>query len=412
MERQRYTLDNGITLLSIENPAVDLVSGRFFFRYGTQVESPQQAGLVHLVTALITKGTQSRNAQEIAELIESRGASLSTEASADYLVLNSKTLTSDFADILALTSEILRSPSFPASELELEKHLTLQGIKAKQERPFSLAYDQLQTLLFGNHPYGLPLVGFSETVSQLTQADLQNYHRQYVRPAHLVISLAGNLSPDRAFKLVSQYFGDWQNPNVDFPPPPPPPPQPPTTFHIPKSTQQSIVMLGYPALAVTDPNYSAMKLIATYLGSGLSSRLFVELREKQGLAYEVSAFYPTRQFTSQLVAYMGTAPQNIDRARTGLEQECQRLAETALAPEELDLAKSKLLGQYALSKQTNSQLAQTYGWYESLGIGADFDQRFREQVEQVTPDQLQAVAQQCFGAPSVVIVGDIPNIQV
>jgi predicted Zn-dependent peptidase len=101
---------------------------------------------------------------------------------------------------------------------------------------------------------------------------------------------------------------------------------------------------------------------------------------------------------------MGTAPQNIDRAKTGLEQECQRLAETALPPAELDLAKSKLLGQYALSKQTNSQLAQTYGWYECLGLSVDFDQHYQAQVQAVTPEQLQHTAQQCVQAPSIVIV--------
>jgi predicted Zn-dependent peptidase len=153
----RVVLANGITVLVTENKTIDLVSARCFIRYGTQVETPDRAGLVHLAATLLTKGTVDYSAQAIAEQVESIGASLSCEASNDYLLLNLKALTPDFAQLLSLTAQILRQPTFPEQELQLERHLVLQAIKSQQERPFTIAYDHLQSLLYGDHPYGLPL---------------------------------------------------------------------------------------------------------------------------------------------------------------------------------------------------------------------------------------------------------------
>jgi len=402
---QSTVLDNGTVVLVVENNAVDLVSAKFFIKYGTQMETPEQAGLVHLVSSLLTKGTSNFSAQEIAEQVECMGASLSAEANSDYLLISLKAIASDFPSLLKLSAEILRSPSFPQSEIALERHLTIQAIKSQQERPFAIGYDRLQSLLFGQHSYGLPILGFEHTVAQLSQSDLQAYHQQYVQPQNLVVSIAGKISSDQAVQLVAEVLGDWQSVNPSLPSVDPPQVQTPSAARISQNNQQAIVMLGYPAVAVNSGDYPAMKLISTYLGSGLSSRLFVELREKRGLAYEVSAFYPTRQLASLLVAYMGTANSNVEIALEGLQAECDRLAQQPLNAEELKLAKSKLLGQYALGKQTNSQLAQAYGWYECLGLGADFDQEFVRQVEVVSAESVQAVAQACFQQPAIVVVG-------
>jgi predicted Zn-dependent peptidase len=201
-------------------------------------------------------------------------------------------------------------------------------------------------------------------------------------------------------------FGDWSIPPVGMP-----------TLHLPtivpqpqqavalQDTQQAIVMLGHLAASVQENDYMALKLLNTYLGNGLSSRLFVELREKRGLAYEVSAFYPTRLDLSQFVVYMGTSPENAAIARDGLQQEVERLCTTPLTPDELQASKNKLLGQYALGKQTNAQIAQTFGWYETLGLGIEFDLEFQEAIAAVTAEAAQSVAQRYFGEPYVSLVG-------
>ena len=185
---------------------------------------------------------------------------------------------------------------------------------------------------------------------------------------------------------------------------PTPTPQPERVVTV-QETQQAIVMLGYLAGSVQDADHMPLKLLNTYLGNGLSSRLFVELREKRGLAYEVSAFYPTRADWSHFVVYMGTAPENTAVALEGLKHEVDRLRSTPLTPEELQAAKNKLLGQYALGKQTNAQIAQIFGWYETLGLGIDFDQQFQQKIADVTAEMAQAAADRYFTEPYVSLVG-------
>ncbi len=313
--------------------------------------------------------------------------------------------------MLLLGSEILRSPSFPDSELELERRLTIQSIRSQQERPFTIAYDRLQRLMYGDHPYGFSSLGTEETVSAITRDDLNDFHRKYLRPDQMVVSIAGKILPEQAIALAGEAFGDWRKPSQpSFMANPAPHFQPLLVTHE-QDTQQAIVMVGYPAPSVSSPDYAALKIISTYLGNGLSSRLFVELREKRGLAYEVSAFYPTRLETSQFVAYMGTASQNTGMALEGLRHECERLVTELLTEDELKICKSKLLGQYALGKQTNGQIAQVYGWYEVMGLGLDFDRYFVEAIAAVTLADVQNAAQKYFAIPAISVVGSAEALQ-
>jgi zinc protease len=401
----RSQLANGITVLTIANPTADIVSGRFFIPAGSRWETPAQAGLAQLLTSVLMKGTERLSALEIADRVESVGAGLGADATTDYIKLSLKTVKSDLVDIFKLAGEILRTPSFAATQIELERKLILQAIKSQTEQPFNNAYRQLRTALYGEHPYARSTLGTATTMGQITRQDLVDYHQTHIRPDRLIISLAGRITPDEAIDLVTAVFGDWQVPAIA-----PPNIAPQGVNTIPQyqveqqSTQQAIVMLGYLAPAIHDPDCIALKLIDSYLSNGMSSRLFVELREKRGLAYDVSAFYPTRLDTSHFAVYMGTAATNTKIAVSGLRAEVDRLCLEPLSAAELQTTKDKLLGQYALGKQTNGQLAQTYGWYELLGLSMDFDQQFSTAIGQLTSTQLQTAANRYLSEPYVSIV--------
>jgi zinc protease len=345
----RTVLANGLTVIAVENPAADIIAARIYIRAGSRWEPKGQAGLAHLLAAVITKGTEKLSAWEIAEKVESVGASLGTDAASDYFLLSIKTVSADFANILKLAGEILRSPTFPESEVELERRLAIQDIRSQQEQPFSIAFDRLRQAMYRDHPYSFSSLGTEETVANLNQAQLQEYHQTYFRPDNIIISLAGRIAPEDAVDAIAQVFGDWEVPPTPLSPLLLPAVLPQASWSaIPQATQQSIVMLGYLAASVQEEDYVKLKLLSTYLGNGLSSRLFVELREKRGLAYEVSAFYPTRLDASQFVVYMGTAPENTAIALEGLRAEVARLSIAPLDEEELQASKNKLLGQYAL----------------------------------------------------------------
>ncbi len=402
----RTVLNNGIVVLVTENPAADIIAARIFIRAGSCYENQEQAGLAHLLSAVLTKGCEGLSSLEIAEQVESVGASLGADTATDYFLLSLKTVTSDFAEILSLAGRILRSPTFPETQVELERRIALQDIRSQQEQPFTIAFDQLRDAMYQNHPYARSVLGSEATMSRLTRKDLVQYHQTYFRPDHVVISIAGRITPENAIALVEGIFGDWQHatqplekldlPELNVKP----------QIKIkPQHTQQSIVMLGYLGPSVLSADYAALKLLSTYLGNGLSSRLFVELREKRGLAYEVSAFYPTRLFPASFVVYMGTAPENTQLALFGLQTEVDLLSTAQLEEDALQAAKNKILGQYALGKQTNAQIAQMYGWYEILGLGIDFDRNFQETIASVTALDAMTAASRYLREPYVSLVG-------
>jgi zinc protease len=402
----RTVLDNGIVLLVTENPAADIIATRLFIRTGSRWEPQEKAGLSHLLAAVLTKGTDQLSSLEIAEQVESVGAKLNADTSTDYFLISLKTVASDFEPILNLTAQLLQSPSFPEAEIELERRITLQGIRSQREQPFSVAFEQLRHQMYQHHPYALSTLGTEASVSQLTRADLQNFHQTYFRPDNLIISIAGRITPETALEQIERIFGHWTVPTTPLPslslPSLTPHPQNAITA---QETQQSVVMLGYLTSPVNHPDYPVLKVLNTYLGNGLSSRLFVELREKRGLAYDVSAFFPTRLDQSQFVVYMGTAPENTEIAIDGLRTEVERLVSVPLTADDLQVAKNKLLGQYALGKQTNSQLAQIYGWYESLGLGIEFDTEFQSNISAVTSEDALRVANHYFIEPYLSVVG-------
>ena len=402
----RTVLDNGIVVLVAENPAADIIATKVFVRAGSCYENREKAGLAHLLSAVMTKGCQGLSSQEIAARVESLGASLSTDAVYDYFVLSMKTITLDFAEIFTLAGQILRSPTFPENQIELEKKIALQDIRSQKEQPFSLAFEQIRQAMYQEHPYAMSVLGNETSMSNLTQSDLQQYHQTHFRPDTTVISIAGRITTDAALKLVTEIFGDWEVPATS---PPvlelPEIPIAPKHCRKPFSTQQSIVMLGYMGPSVNTPEYAALKVISSYLGNGLSSRLFVELREKRGLAYEVSAIYSTRLFPASFIVYMGTASENTNVAIQGLHQEVKLLGDCELSPEVIQTAKNKILGQYALGRQTNGQIAQLYGWYETLGLGIEFSDRFPQLIAQVTPQDVLATACKYLQAPYLSLVG-------
>nr|WP_019507371.1 pitrilysin family protein [Pleurocapsa sp. PCC 7319] len=402
----RVVLENGITLIVVENQAADIISGRFFLKNaGTIAEKPEQSGVAHLVSAVITKGTEHLSALDIAEQIESIGAGLGADASTDYFSLSLKTVSPDFPEMLKLLGEIMRSPVFPESEVELERKLTLQGIRSQKEQPFNVAFNQLRQQMYPQHPYGISVLGTETSVENLTRQDLQQFHQTYFRPDNLIISLSGRITKEQGVNLISEVFGDWENPDQPCPHSHLTiPTVNPSQAEIIQDTQQSIVMLGYLGTDVKNDDYPILKLLSTYLGNGLSSRLFVELREKRGLAYDVSAFFPTRLETAPFITYMGTAPANTDIAIEGLSTEVERITKETLTEEELQGAKNKLLGQYALGKQTNGEIAQTFGWYETLGLGVEFDQTFQAAIPPITPAMAQEVASKYLSHPYISIV--------
>ncbi len=393
-------LPNGITLIVTPSNTTDIVAGRIFIKAGSYFDPVDRSGISNLVAALLTKGTTELSAMEIASQIESVGAGVSAEANNDHIEVSFKSVTTDFAQILRLVGEIIRNPAFPAEQVALEKKLVVERIRSQSERPLTLAFQLLRESVYHSHPYARPLLGITSNVMHIDRQELVSFHQTYFRPDLVTISIAGNVDLATVEQLIDEVFIDWFLPASAAPTITPHIIEAPAQRQtLAKDTKQSIVMLGHLSVAATDPDYFALRAIDSYLGSGLSSRLFVELREKRGLAYEVASVFSTKIDRSIFAVYMGTANEKVSMAINGLQGELARLCVARLSEEELTDTKTKLLGKYALSKQTNGQLAYIYGWYESLGLGWDFDQTLSKSINALTTHQIEDVAIKYFDRP-------------
>jgi zinc protease len=393
-------LPNGITLIVTPSNTTDIVAGRIFIKAGSYFDPVDRSGTSNLAATLLTKGTTELSAMEIASRIESVGAGVSAEANNDHIEVSFKSVTADFAEILRLVGEIIRNPAFPAEQVALEKKLVVERIRSQSERPLTLAFQQLRESIYHSHPYARPLLGLSSNVMSINRQELVDFHQTYFRPDLVTISIAGNVDLTVVEQLIDEVFIDWFLPASPAPAIAPHPIEAPAQRQtLAKDTKQSIVMIGHLSVSATDPDYFALRAIDSYLGSGLSSRLFVELREKRGLAYEVASVFSTKIDRSIFAVYMGTANEKVSMAINGLQGELARLCVARLSEEELADTKTKLLGKYALSKQTNGQLAYIYGWYESLGLGWDFDQTLNKSIDALTTHQIEDVAMKYFDRP-------------
>ncbi len=414
-ERQpatRIKLANGITLVAMQNPTVNVVAVRCFLPAGSRVDLPHQVGLANLVAAVLTRGTSLYDSQAIAIAAESLGAALSTDVTPDYFEISLKCIAADLPDVLKLLKEVLCEPTFPDSEVTREQGLILQGIRSQQERPFSVAFDSIRHHLYPNHPYADSVIGREVTVKQLTREHLTQFHRCYFRPDQLVIAAIGPMPPETLQAEIELALGHWNGTytsqdNVQLHQSNLAHLECSQLFKTVQDTHQSIIMMGYRGSSVHQADYARLKVLCTYLGQGLSSRLFSELREKLGLAYDVSAIFATRQDPAPFIAYLGTSSANTAYALDCLTSEMKRLIEAPLSEAEVELAKRKLLGHYALSKQTNAQIIQVLGLYEALGLGYEFDQLYPQHILAVTSESLYQAAQTYLKTPVTAVVGPL-----
>ncbi|MEO0770798.1 MAG: pitrilysin family protein, partial [Cyanobacteria bacterium J06649_4] len=202
----RVVLPNGLTVIAIENPVADIVAARMFVRAGHGYETAKNSGLFGLLTAVLTKGTARKNALDIAEVVESIGASFGADVASDYSIVSLKTVSADFETVLALAAEVLQQPSFPEDEIELERRLILQSLKSIKEQPFSVAYNHLREAIYAGHPYGLSNAQTEICMADFSREDLLGAHRTYFRPDNMVITVVGRISPSLSVKLIEQYF--------------------------------------------------------------------------------------------------------------------------------------------------------------------------------------------------------------
>ncbi|MBI4636401.1 MAG: insulinase family protein [Candidatus Rokubacteria bacterium] len=389
---QRERLPNGMTVLVRENPTAPVVAVSLLVRMGARWERSENAGISNFAHALMVKGTTRRSGAELAELIAGFGGKLSASGDVDYSGIRATALARFWREVLGLTAELALQPKLAADEVDGERDWLLSRIQRRVDNPVSRAFDEFYAALYGAHPYGLPALGSRESLARIDHAALVAYYRAFYRPERMTLAVSGQVAAAEVFAEARRLFGGMPGGGASADPPIPPPAPAARRLVIEQPAQQAQILVGGIAPAIDHPDHAAVRVLATILGGGMAGRLFVELRDKTGLAYTASAFYDPVREPGALVLYLGTSPGNADRAEEALAREVQKIRTEPVSAEELNRAKGYLLGKYAMDRRTNDRQAWYLTFYEVEGVGGDFPDRYRRAAEAVTSADVLRVA--------------------
>jgi zinc protease len=404
----RTRLANGLTVLVRENPTAPVVGISLMVKMGTRWETPDNAGVSNLVQLMVVRGTTTRNGSQIVEAADAMGGSIEATGDVDYSEIAATALSRHWVEILDLVADVALRPTMPDGVEQAVRDFLLRQIRNRGDKPYDVALDALTARLFGRHPYAWDPIGLKQSLEGLDRdALLAHYKRHYV-PGGMVLAVSGRVKTAEVTAQASRLFGQMAAGPVPVAAPPAAPAPAPwrETRVVPGA--QSQILMGALAPALTEPDYPAVKVLATVLGGGMAGRFFSELRDKEGLAYTTGTQYPARVDRSYFLAQLGTAPENATRAEAALRAQLERVQRERVSDEELRVAKAYLLGNLAMDRRTNARQAWYLAAFEQSGVGYEFLDRYVGAVRAVSAADIQRVAQRYLAVLRIVVVTPTP----
>jgi zinc protease len=391
-ELQSYRLEGGAELHVAPRREVPVVALRAGLVGGLLSETPGSAGITNLLTGVWMRGTETRSAADLARAVEGLAADLDGFAGRSSLGLTLEATSDKLEPGLDLLAEVLLEPGFDPEEIEHERRDILAAIDRREDRLAQLAYLLFARTLFGEHPYALPVLGNRESVEGLDEAALRAHHDRLVRAPNLVIGMAGDVDPDRAAQALSSRLSALPAEALALPGRPAlTPPAERRTAFLRKDRAQAHLVLGFAGLAVQDRDRCALDVIAQLL-AGQGGRLFLELRDRRGLAYSVSATNIEGLDPGFFSVYIATAPEKSEDARAGILEELERLVSQPVPDDELARARRFLAGNFAIDQQRSASRAAHLALDALYGLGPDHHRRYAEEIAAVTKEDVLRVA--------------------
>ncbi|WP_240468585.1 pitrilysin family protein [Gracilibacillus sp. YIM 98692] len=346
---------NGLRMVLEEMTSVRSVTIGIWIEAGSRYESPQLNGISHLIEHMLFKGTENRNAQEIAEAFDAIGGEVNAFTSKEYTCVYAKVLDTHKEMAIQVLADMLHGSLFDPHELEREKKVVLEEINMTEDMPDDIIHDLLSEAVYVDHPLAYPILGSKENVSSFTREDLLAYKKRYYTPENMVVSVAGNA--DKSFlDKVEGYIDINTNkgalPQLQTP-----------NFHVnqirkTKQVEQAHVCLGYEGIPVTHRDMYHLLVLNNVLGGSMSSRLFQEVREKLGMAYAIFSYHQAFMDSGLLTIYAGTAHQQLDLVCEKMDQIIQKLHSEGIHEKELENGREQLKGILMLSlESTNSKMS-------------------------------------------------------
>ncbi len=352
---QKTILDNGIRIVSEKIDYGQSVSLGIWVAAGSRNESKELNGISHLLEHMIFKRTDSRSAYDIATSLESLGGSLNAFTDREFTCFYAAVLEENLPQAVDVLGDIIQNAVLDEKDLLNEKQIIFEEIKELEDTPEDFVQDSFVQLIFDDHSLGLSTLGSYESVEKIKRGDLVGYKKKFYTPNNIIVAAAGKVNHDFFVELVQQFFQSF--------------PQRPSTFLEPfklgnvtfkkinSSIKQTHITTGTLAYSYNDSRKYPLIVLNTVLGGGMSSRLFQNLREKQGLAYSVYSLVDLWSDTGLWSVYIGTSPQNSEKVLKLIKEEFAKLYEVGISAEEFERTKSQLRGNFILNlEDTGSRM--------------------------------------------------------
>jgi predicted Zn-dependent peptidase len=376
-------------------PSVRSVALGFWIATGSAGEAEPEAGLSHLVEHMLFRGTARYGSLEIDQIFDAMGAELNAGTGKESTSVYTRVLDGHLDRAFDVIADMVWRPAFDAGELDQERQIVLEEIAMYEDDPQDKVFDVLGEAVFGAHPLGRAVIGRAEVIAGTPADGLRAFHGARYLPAGVVVAAAGSVDHDALVALVEA----TQEARAGALVPAPDPPvdgEPARRLFVAKDTEQYHVCLGARGLARDDERRFALRVLDNVLGGTSSSRLFVEVREKRGLAYSVYTFQSLYAGTGQVGLYLGTRPDNVARAMRVVGEELERFRDRPVTAEELDRSKENVKGRVVLGLESTSARMNRIGSAILADMPVLSIEEVIERIEAVTVEDVEALARELF----------------
>src|SRR6476660_1106127 len=404
----REVLPNGLTVITEEMKHIRSVSIGIWLKTGSRDEDLPWNGISHFIEHMVFKGTQHRTAEEIARQVDSIGGNMDAFTAKECISFSIKVLNEHVPIALDVLSDLVLNPVFDAQDISRERGVILEEIKMDEDNPDYLVHEIFTQNFWKDHPLGKPILGTKETVKRFERDSVVDAYTHRFAPRNIIVSAAGNLDHDRFVELVTRKFEHMKPMSNGFHSSAPKIISR-ITLRNKKALEQVQLCIGVPAHPIAHEKRHAGYILNTVLGGGMSSRLFQNIRERQGLAYSIYSDLNPYRDTGCLAVYAGTSLASASKVVQSVVSEFRKLKSEPVPDEELKRSKAQLKGSLMLSLESStsrmSNLARQEMYFDRF---YDLDELI-EKIEAVTTEDLSTLAREFF-QPEAVAVTALGNL--
>lgn len=381
-----HRLPNGIEMLGQYMPSLSSLTFGLQFNAAVINEPEAKQGLAHLFEYMLFQGTKEKDARALNEAFESLGARKGASTGLETSQIWAQIVNTKFDDTLALINELVLTSTFPKDELEQMRNIVLQEIRRRDDEPMSRIFELVRANFYQGTALARPLLGTSESVRSLQRYDLRQFWKERYQPNNMLFAIAGKFDWDHVVRRVEELFGDWQGEAAPSPEQRPAPTQRIALEY--QEGKQEHIALMVPFANYPDPDYYPSLVVSEVLGGNMASRLFVEVREKRGLVYSVSASQTANKHIGALRIYAGTTPEQAHECLEVIINELRKLEQEGITADELERAKIQLKSENVMRGEGSgarmSALARSW-WFERK---VHTIQEVKESIDAVTQESI------------------------